>query len=253
MPLSMRPFWSLLLSLPLLARAAGTDPVPRLQVELEGGTVWQGRNVVQIPNEASATRFSLNDVIGGGPWPVARLQTTWNINDRHGLRLLLAPLSVTETAELQTPVTFAGSSFAAGVPTDANYKFNSWRVSYRYRFHDSERWTWWVGFTAKIRDARIRLDQGAVVAEKTDLGFVPLLHIAGNWAFAPDWTAELDADALAGGPGRAEDLSLKCRYRLDERWSLAGGYRMVEGGADVDAVYNFAWLHYSVLSVRLAL
>ena len=102
-----------------MRQGLGRLPVPRLQVELEGGTVWQGRNVVQIPNEASATRFSLNDVIGGGPWPVARLQTTWNINEKHGLRLLLAPLSVTETAELQTPVTFAGSSFAAGVPTDA--------------------------------------------------------------------------------------------------------------------------------------
>jgi len=30
---------------------------------------------------------------------------------------------------------------------------------------------------------------------------------------------------------------------------VAAGYRTVEGGADVDEVYNFAWLHYAVLSV----
>ncbi len=56
---------------------------------------------------------------------------------------------------------------------------------------------------------------------------------------------------MAGGPGRAEDLALKLRYHLHDRLSVAGGYRTVEGGADVDEVYNFAWLHYAVLSARV--
>jgi len=138
------------------------------------------------------------------------------------------------------------------MPIDATYKFNSWRLSYRYRFNASEHWKWWIGITAKIRDAKIRLDQGAEVAEETDVGFVPLLHIAGSWFITPRWTAELEIDALAGGPGRAEDASLKLRYHFARGWSVAGGYRTVEGGADVDEVYNFAWLHYSVVSVSLA-
>jgi hypothetical protein len=29
---------------------------------------------------------------------------------------------------------------------------------------------------------------------------------------------------------------------------LSFGYRTVEGGADVDAVYNFAWFNYAVVS-----
>lgn len=53
-------------------------------------------------------------------------------------------------------------------------------------------------------------------------------------------------------PGRAEDVALKLRYRLNDRLSVAGGYRTVEGGANVDEVYNFAWLHYSVLSTRVS-
>ena len=28
------------------------------------------------------------------------------------------------------------------------------------------------------------------------------------------------------------------------------GYRTVEGGANVEETYNFAWLHYAVASVR---
>ncbi len=44
------------------------------------------------------------------------------------------------------------------------------------------------------------------------------------------------------------DLALKLGYDLNDRWRLTGGYRMVEGGADVDEVYNFAWFHSAIFS-----
>ncbi len=50
--------------------------------------------------------------------------------------------------------------------------------------------------------------------------------------------------------GRAEDVALKIGYRVDARWTAAVGYRMVEGGADNDEGYTFAWLHCAVASVR---
>jgi hypothetical protein len=244
----------LLMTVVAVAGPAGAEApeTPRFLLELEGGPVWQTVNDVQIPNDETGTRFSLVDLIGQGPWPAFRFYATWNITQKHGVRLLLAPLSVTEPTTLVDPVDFAGSSFAPDVPTDATYQFNSWRLSYRYKFHHGDKWSWWIGFTAKIRDAKIALSQPDVAAEKTDLGFVPLLHLAADWRFAQKWSLNLDADALAGGPGRAEDVALKLHYRFNPRWSLAGGYRMVEGGADVDEVYNFAWLHYAVVSVGLA-
>lgn len=244
---------SVLMLLPMIAAATSVGEAPHVALELEGGPIWQTVNDVQIPNDERASRFSLVDLIGNGPWAAGRVYGTWNLNERHGLRLLLAPLRVTQSATLGAPVNFAGSSFEAGKPSEATYKFNSWRLSYRYRVHEGSRWAWWIGFTAKMRDAKVRLVQDTVAAQKTDVGFVPLLHVAGSWRFANRWTAELDVDALAGGPGRAEDGSLKLRYRLDNRWSVAGGYRTVEGGADVDAVYNFAWLHYAVVSVGLSI
>jgi hypothetical protein len=145
-------------------------------------------------------------------------------------------------------VRFAGGEFDPDVPTEATYQFNSWRASYRYRFHDGTRWTWWIGFTAKVRDAKIELKQGTNSAKKTDIGFVPLLHVEGAYRFSPRWRAVLDADALAGGPGRAEDASIKLWFDANANWSMSAGYRTVEGGADVDEVYNFAWLHYAVVS-----
>ena len=158
------------------------------------------------------------------------------------------PLFYTETGTFDSPVDFAGATFAPGLPTEATYRFNSWRVSYRYRFHNGERWRWWVGFTAKLRDAKVRLEQGSTASEDTDLGFVPLVHLRGDFGFAERWHFLLDVDALAGGPGRAIDLALKLSHDVSDRWSVAGGYRTVEGGADVDQVYNFAWFNYAVVS-----
>lgn len=233
----------------LLLPPAVAGQTPTLVVEIEGGPAWQSYNDVEVPNDGTATRFSLEGLAGNGPWPAGRLYVTWNPAERHGVRLLLAPFSLTETATPGAPVSFAGASFSAGTPLDATYTFNSYRLTYRYRFHRGTRWAWWVGFTAKLRDATIALDQGSVSSRKDDLGFVPLLHVAGRWSLAPSWTASIDADALAGGPGRAVDAALELSYDLDHRWSAQLGYRTVEGGADVDEVYTFAWLHYAVASI----
>lgn len=223
--------------------------VPRFEIELEGGPAWQSYNDVEIPNDGSATRFSLYDLAGSGPWPAGRLYVTWNVAERHGLRLLLAPFSLTESGVNAEPVRFAGAAYEAGVPLEATYTFNSYRLSYRYRAYHGQRTTAWVGITAKVRDAVVALEQGSVASRKDDLGFVPLLHAAVEWRFAPPWRLTFDADGLAGGPGRAIDAALKLGYDFGDRWMVLGGYRMVEGGADVDAVYTFAWLHYASLSL----
>lgn len=237
-----------LLSVTAATHEAAGDEGRHFEVEVEAGPVWQSRNDVQIPNTDEGTRFSLVDLAGKGPWPAVRLYFTYKINPKHSLRLLLAPLSFTESGMLESQVGFAGETFEPGVPTDGTYKFNSWRVTYRYRFYRNDRWRLHIGFTAKIRDAKIELKQQGKSASKTDLGFVPLLHFASDYTFARRWHVVLDLDALAGGPGRAEDVALKLGYDISDRWRIDAGYRTVEGGADVEEVYNFAWLHYAVVS-----
>lgn len=227
---------------------AAAQDAARFAIELEAGPVWQSRNDVQIPNTEAGTRFSLVDLVGNGPWPAVRLYITWNISNRHSLRGLLAPLSYTETGTLDQPVDFAGATYEPGEPVEATYKFNSWRLGYRYRFMDRQRLKLWVGLTAKIRDAKIELMQANTTSEDTDIGFVPLLYLAADWRFARRWHFVFDFDGLAGGPGRAFDVALKLGHDLSEHWRITGGYRTLEGGADVESVYNFAWLNYAVVS-----
>jgi len=236
---------ALLLLMPALASAQA----PKLDFELEGGPAWQSYNDVRIPNDANATRFSLYDLAGAGPWAAGRLYLTWNFAAKHGVRLLLAPFSLTETGTAGQAISFAGAQYQAGVPLQATYTFNSYRLSYRYLLHAGERSSAWIGFTAKLRDATIALEQGGTSSRKDDFGFVPLLHLAGTWRLAQGWQLVGDADGLAGGPGRAVDATLKLSRELGRNWAARAGYRMVEGGADVPAVYTFAWLHYAAVSV----
>jgi hypothetical protein len=222
-----------------------------LELELEAGPVWQSRNDVQIPNDASGTRFSLVTPLGRGPWQAARAYVSWHFNARHSVRALVAPLSVTGTGTAPGPIAFAGETFPGGSGLRGTYQFNSYRLTYRYRFRERERLRLWIGFTAKIRDAKIELAQGNVAARDTDVGFVPLLHFAADWRPTRRVHVLFDLDGLAGGPGRAFDVALKLAYDLNRHWCLSGGYRTVEGGADVRSVYAFAWLHYAVVSVTL--
>lgn len=74
------------------------------------------------------------------------------------------------------------------------------------------------------------------------------VELEADYSFDDRWHFLIDLDALAGGPGRAIDLALKIGYDLSDDWRLTAGYRTIEGGADVDEVYNFAWFHSAVLS-----
>jgi hypothetical protein len=219
-------------------------------LEVEAGPVWQGMNDVEIPNDGTATRIAVEELIGRGPSFSYRIYLSYDFNEKHGLRLLFAPLTIEGDGTPTEEIRFDGETFPPDVVTRASYKFNSYRLMYRYCFHNGERWRWHVGFTAKIRDAEVIVSQASNEASYDNVGFVPLLHLAGEWKMTERWSTILDADALAAPQGRAEDVAFKIGYRFGGGWSAAGGYRMVEGGADNDKVYTFAWLHYAVASVR---
>ena len=218
------------------------------QFDLALGASWQNRNDVRIPGN-TGTQFSLKDLAGSGPYPAMRFEAFYNIKGPHGLRLMLAPFEYTETGTLPSDTFFVGKAFAGGISTEAKYKFNSYRLSYRYQFYNADHWRWYVGGTLKIRDAEIALTQGAQFANDTDVGVVPLLYLYGDYEINNKWNFVFDMDGLASPQGRAFDLGLKLTYDMSDQWYLGSSYRVLEGGADNDTVYNFAWFNYLLFSI----
>jgi hypothetical protein len=217
-------------------------------LELEGGPLGQSRNDVRIPGD-DGTRFSLADLTDDDSALAGRLTADWDIDGRHAIRAVLAPLEIEGTGNLKQQTSFAGTTFAAGAPTQATYQFSSYRLGYRHTFLHQEHWRLRVGGTLFLRDAKIELKQGAARASDSDVGLVPLLNFAAEYYPAPRWRIVSELDGLASPQGRAFDFSLKGHYDLTDRCSVSLGYRTIEGGVDNDDVYNFAWLHAVVASV----
>lgn len=220
-----------------------------VSLRLSAVTNWQSRNDVQIPNTDAGTRFSLKDAAGDGRVNTARLEINWKIKGRHGIRVLLAPLSYTEAVTFDEPVQFSGESFSSDQVTDASYRFNSWRVGYHYLLRQNEVSEFRIGATLKVRDAEIRLEQGDVVSSDDDVGFVPLLYLAGHYQLSDRWVIGADLDGLAGGPGRAIDAGVTLDYSITERWQMGAELRVLDGGADTDDVYNFARFNSAALAI----
>jgi hypothetical protein len=236
--------WTVMLCAGLATARADTTSVPRLQVVVEAQVAWQRRNDVQSPNDSRGTRFALDDITGDGPAVTPRVSLRWPLGERwgdgrHEVEVLLAPLRLAGTGLSGRAVQFEGGSFAPGV-VRGSYRFDSWRVGWRWRWIDRPDLVVRVGATAKVRDAEIELVQGALRASKNNTGFVPLLHASVERPLSRGWSWALDIDALGGGPGYAIDAGAVLRYVFDGPWMLQGGVRFLDGGADSDEVYAFA-------------
>ncbi|MDZ7336624.1 MAG: hypothetical protein ONB33_14775 [candidate division KSB1 bacterium] len=225
-----------------------TSLMAQFQIDFETGAVFSGYNDVRIPGDGG-TLFSLSEELTIDPSVFFRARIFYDFNPKHHLGLLIAPLSLNSTGQLDRELVFQGKLFPANTPLDATYRFNSYRLIYRYDFLRKERLKLGVGFTAKIRDAEISVRGNGIEGKKTNVGFVPIVHFRLLWNFYDRFGLLLDGDALAAPQGRAEDVMAALSYQLSNRAHLKFGYRALEGGADNDIVYNFALLHYALIGL----
>ncbi|MFZ1946486.1 MAG: hypothetical protein WAW06_02990 [bacterium] len=228
----------------LTARAAS------LSGNVETGAVWFSRNDVGVPGGGSdaGDRFDLLDLTGRGPSPYARIYLIYEFNERDLVRLLVAPLQVEGGGRLSQPTRFRDEIFEAN-EASGTYKFNTYRLTYRRTFRRSDEWRLGLGGALLIRDAAITLEQVDLMTTESNVGIVPLLHLYCLRRFGQRTSASLDIEGLGAPQGRAIDAAVTVNYRLGGSWTGSLGYRTLEGGADNDKVYTFAWLHYLLVSV----
>jgi len=232
-------FAAILLSMPA-SRALAQE---RVTFDIENGAAVTGYNDVRIPGN-TGTSFSLANDLKSSAAYYWRVRGEFRLAPKHVLAVLAAPLSIGASGTFDRPVTFMGATFAPGAPVNGQYVFNSYRVSYRYDFVQTDKWRVGIGVTGKIRDAATRLTSGGVTAEKTNVGFVPLVNFALERRLGRGVALQIAGDALAAPQGRAEDVFAGILVPLGRNVSIKAGYRLLEGGADNDEVYTFAAIHY---------
>lgn len=214
----------------------------RVQIDIEGGGAWVSKNRIRIPGKGG-TDLSLTSQ--GEADFYYRVYLGLAISPHHRVRGLFAPFMADFTLIPTTTVEFNGSTFAGGAQTSVRYIFNSYRLGYTYVINPSEPLEWRLGFTGKIRDASVRLSNGLTSSQKSNVGFVPLLNGGVNWSITSEIFYDLDFEGLAAPQGRAFDVATQLGWKVRPRLWISVGYRFLEGGADNDTVYNFAFLQYA--------
>lgn len=217
-------------------------------INLESGLVFTGYNDVRIPGD-QGTFFSLKDDLQAKTKIFYRLRASYTIKSRHTISLLYAPLEIKSEGSVANDIFFEGVVFPANIQINGAYKFNSYRLTYRYDIVNKPKIVFGLGFTAKIRDARISLSSPGLTAEKTNVGFVPIINFRLLWKINDKFGLLLNGDALAAPQGRAEDVLIAATYKFSDNFGIRAGYRILEGGADNDEVYNFALFHYASVGI----
>ncbi|GAB3908664.1 hypothetical protein GCM10028803_44720 [Larkinella knui] len=223
----------------------------QLRLDLESGLVLgTAYTEVRIPNQGG-TLVDLSKQLRADPQVFYRARLGYTIANRHTISALYAPLTVRFQGRFNQDINFNNVLFPASQPTTAYYKFNSYRLTYRYDFVVRERWRVGAGFTAKIRDANTRFEGEGRQADFDNVGFVPLLNFYVAYRPGDRWRVLLEGDALGAKVGRAEDIFLGAAYQVSPKLGFKLGYRVVEGGADSDEVYTFTWINYASAGVLL--
>ena len=217
-------------------------------VNLESGPVFTARNDVRIPGEGG-TLFSLKDDLSAETKAYVRVRLSHTFNKAHTVSLLYAPLSIESEGLATQNIFYNGTTFNEGTPLTATYKFNSYRLTYRYNLVRDPTLVFGLGVTAKIRDANIILASADTKVERTSFGIVPLPNFYLWWKYFGDFGLLFEGDAYAGPGGRAIDVQLAATYEALKSLNLRLGYRILEGGAGNERVYGFALFHYAAAGV----
>jgi hypothetical protein len=214
---------------------------------IETGVVKNAYNNQRIPGKGGtlfdmAPSFDENN-------SYYRLSYHYLSKDRSGFRFLYAPLSLTGEKKFEKDIDFKGTLFESSDKTHTSYKFNSYRGTYFYQVIKSKAAMVNIGGTLKIRDAKVLLKQGDLKKFKENVGVVPLLYLYSEYRWDNGARIALDFDGLVASQGRAIDLAFMGGYYLNSFFRISLGYRMLEGGADNEKVYNFSLFHYYFTSL----
>jgi len=217
---------------------------------LQGAAVYSTGNDVALPGD-TGSRFSYTDDLDSGIIFSPRIEAGYEFADRHYTGFMASTLRLEADGTFDRNIKFDDKLFTAGTEVKAKFRFDSYRATYRYMFISDSSIKLGAGITGKIRNAEISLEGGGQEGGLTNTGTVPLLNYYLELIISPQYSLLTYGDAAWSPYGRAEDIFAGLIYRVNENTALIAGYRMLEGGSDIDTVYTFSMFHYAVFGIEL--
>lgn len=215
----------------------------------QGAAVYSARNDAAIPGD-TGDEFSFIDDLDSDTVFSPRVEAGYEFGGKHFIGLMASLLRIEADGAFDRDIMFDDILFTEGTEVQAKYRFDSYRVTYRYYIISGGNIKLGAGLTGKIRDAEITLEGGGQKGGLDNTGFAPLINYYIEWIYSPAISFLTYGDAAWSPYGRAEDIFIGGLYRINTGAALMAGYRMLEGGSDIDKVYTFAMFHYAVFGVE---
>jgi len=216
----------------------------------QGAAVFSSYNDVKLPGD-TGSKLSYTDDLDSDPVFSPRFEAGYEFEFPVYIGFMASLLRLEAEGTLDKTVYYDGLVFNEGTEVKATYRFDSYRLTARYYFLNTESLKAGAGITGKVRDAEITLESSTQKGGLSNTGAVPLINLYLEW-FASDSVSILFYGDGAWSPyGRAEDFFAGAVYRFNDTASVMAGYRILEGGADNDEVYTFSMFHYAVFGAEL--
>lgn len=180
--------------------------------------------VAPVPVAAAASLYELSDPLplSSARWDplfASRLELSTGLLPRHEVRL-----SATSRGG------WAGAD-AGLAGFEPSWTLDPMRATYRYTVMERRDWAWKVGITTRLGDSDPARTTGY---DRTRVGGLPQVHMAGEARLATNWLLSVDADGLMTGRGRALDLGVRLDYALSRSFYVYGRYRLSDRYVDGD-------------------
>ncbi|MGB7294326.1 MAG: hypothetical protein WBC70_01940, partial [Candidatus Aminicenantales bacterium] len=137
-------------------------------IDFENGLVLPGYNDVRIPGD-TGTLFSLSEDLTTDSAYFFRVRLGYHWESGHTISIFAAPLRLNAAGSVDKEIVFFEETFPPNIPLTGVYEFNSYRLTYRYDLLRRDNLRAGIGFTAKIRDAAIKIEGGGLSSEKTNV------------------------------------------------------------------------------------
>jgi len=220
------------------------------QLRLMPQAAFGTRNTVQRPNNAEGTRIYLDRDFerknNASFSPRVELEYSYK---RHHMIGTVALLGDRFDGITRENILYNRMLFQSGSDLKTVYRFNTYRLGYRYRIVERDRFNFELGATLLLRQAYISMEDNAQKTKFKNVGVAPLLSYSIEWKAMERLSLLSYGDAFAVKVGRAEDIFAGVKYQFTSLLSGTAGYRLLEGGSDGDRVYTMATFHFVSLGV----
>ena len=220
-----------------------------LEIRVMPQVVFGTRNTIQRPNDEGTRIYFNNDFKRKNDAVFSpRFELEYS-NKRHHAIATAALLTDKFEGIAKENILYDGVVFNSGSNIDAVYRFNTYRLGYRYRLVDRPKFIFELGATILLREAFVSLEDNIRKSKFSNVGVAPLLSYRVEWKVTEPMSLLSYGDAFAVKAGRAEDIFAGAKYKFNQNWSAMLGYRLLEGGSDSDKVYTMATFHFISLGV----